>query len=106
MVNKTEGLVEATRAAVDLDLLRAAARRQLDESGASEEFTRIFSSIKRDLSHIATDRLQALVERYQRRAMIDSKNQALVLKMHFVMNEIGTRQLVEDVEKDLAEGEQ
>jgi hypothetical protein len=106
MVNKTEGLVEATRAAVDLDLMRAAVRRQLDESGASEEFTRIFSSTKRDLSHIATDRLQALVERYRRRANIARNDQALLLKMQFAMNEIGTRQLVEDIEKDLAEGEQ
>ena len=62
--------------------------------------------LKRDLSHISTERLRALAERYQRRMTITPQDREVQMKWQFVGNEIGLRQLVADIEKDLSGGEQ
>ena len=62
--------------------------------------------LKRDLSHISTERLKALAERYQRRMTITPQDREVQMKWQFVGNEIGLRQLVADIEKDLSGGEQ
>ena len=57
---------------------------------------------KTDLHHIPTEKLKALAERYQRRALVSPNDQGLHLRIQFIMNEIGLRQIVTDIEKDLA----
>ena len=62
--------------------------------------------IHRDLAHVSTERLQALAKRYENRMQIVTQDQKLKIRYQFVMHELGTRELVGDIEKDLGEGEQ
>jgi len=61
---------------------------------------------KTDLHHIPTDRLESLADKYKRRSLVSPNDQGLKMRIQFILSEIGMRQMVEDIEKDLAAGEQ
>jgi hypothetical protein len=62
----------------------------------------MINAAKTDLHHISTGQLEALAEKYRRRALVSPNDQGLHLRIQFIMNEIGLRQIVADIEKDLA----
>ena len=64
------------------------------------------AAIKRDLSHVSTARLESLAKRYELRAKVSANDPKLQMRWQFVMQELGTREIVADIEKDLSEGEQ
>ena len=80
----------------------------LDEIEASQmaPIAPLFSPIRRDLAHISTDRLEALSKRYELRLKVTPNDPKLQMRWQFVMQELGTRTIVSDIEKDLSEGEQ
>lgn len=68
---------------------------------------RDLSIIRRDLSHVPTDKLRNLAETYERKLKIiggsgNPEGTKLRFRFEFIMQEIGIRQIVEDVEADLA----
>ena len=66
----------------------------------------LYSPIVRDLAHVSTERLQALAKRYELRAKVSANDPKLQMRWHVVLQELGTREIVADIEKDLGEGEQ
>lgn len=69
-----------------------------DELGAGFP---INHSHKADLHHIPTGKLTELVEKYRRRALVIPNDQRLKMRIQFILSEIGMRQMVEDIERDL-----
>ena len=64
-----------------------------------ENVVRVVS--KTDLHHISTDRLESLVDKYKRRSLVSPNDQGLKMRIQFILSEIGMRQMVEDIERDL-----
>lgn len=56
---------------------------------------------KTALHHIPTDRLEALADKYKRRSLVIPNDQGLKMRIQFILSEIGMRQMVEDIERDL-----
>lgn len=56
---------------------------------------------KTDLHHIPTERLEALADRYKRRTMVSPNDHGLKMRIQFILSEIGMRQMVADIERDV-----
>jgi hypothetical protein len=54
-----------------------------------------------DLHHIPTARLEALADKYRRRALVSPNDKGLQMRIQFILSEIGMRQMVADIERDV-----
>ena len=72
----------------------------LDSKELEVRFTRDYTA-RVDLHHIQTDRLEALADKYRRRALVSPNDKGLQMRIQFILSEIGMRQMVADIERDV-----